>query len=131
MLRSWRIRAARPDAPRRVPLSLPSSLCIFLSLYSVLNTAAAQPASDAEVPPAPANDSEAAEPDAGETAAQEIASRVGELYREGSARFEASDYNAAVELWTQAYALLPDDDRFLRQRSRLLLELASAHMRAK
>ncbi|MCB9754240.1 MAG: hypothetical protein H6713_30215 [Myxococcales bacterium] len=107
-----RYRATRRDASTRaLPLLL---LCVSL----VPGAARAAPAPDE----APAE--EPADPDA------ELLKRVSELYLKGRALFESSEFNAAIELWAQAYAELPLSERFTSQRSRLLLELASAHMRA-
>src|SRR5262245_19291174 len=47
------------------------------------------------------------------------------LYDRGRAKFETFDYLGAIELWTQAYEMLPDDDRYSEIRARLMFNLAA------
>ncbi len=52
------------------------------------------------------------------------------MYNEGNARFQVADYNAAIDLWTEAFFALPDTPEHREQRGRLLYEMAHAHTKA-
>jgi hypothetical protein len=56
--------------------------------------------------------------------------RVGELFRDGQDRFETSDFEGAIELWTEAYEELPDGPEHAPTRALLLANIAQAHVRA-
>lgn len=75
-------------------------------------------ASAAEPPPPPPS------------ASEDVLSRVGELFRSGQDRFETSDFDGAIELWTRAYEELPDGPEHQAIRAMLLANLAQAHVEA-
>ena len=52
------------------------------------------------------------------------------LYREGQGKFETADYDAAIELWTEAYTGVPKEPAYMRIRVLLLYNLATAQERA-
>lgn len=64
------------------------------------------------------------------TRPDEAAVDVGELYRRGHDRFETSDFDGAIELWTRAYEALPDGPKYRVTRATLLANLAHAHVKA-
>ncbi len=66
----------------------------------------------------------ASEPSAGsETAPQQDAQR---LYDRGRAKFETADYAAAIELWTEAYASVPETAQGTQIKVLLIYNLATA-----
>lgn len=56
--------------------------------------------------------------------------RAGELAQEAQTRFETADYSGAIDLWTQAYAALPDEPAYAGQRSVLAYQIAQACVEA-
>lgn len=56
--------------------------------------------------------------------------RAGALAQEAQTLFETADYAGAIELWTQAYAALPDDPAYAAQRSVLAYQIAQACVEA-
>lgn len=52
------------------------------------------------------------------------------LYERGRAKFETADYQAAVELWTEAYAQVPDNSDGAQIRVLLIFNIATARERA-
>jgi hypothetical protein len=56
--------------------------------------------------------------------------RVGELATSAQARYETADFAGAIELWTQAYDLLPDAPEYVSQRSVLAYQIAQACVEA-
>lgn len=64
---------------------------------------------------------------AGETDSLE---RAKQLYRQGQAKYETLDFYGAIELWTLAYAEVPQHPEHARTRALFLYNLASARMRA-
>jgi tetratricopeptide (TPR) repeat protein len=69
------------------------SMCVCVALVFAPVTAPAAPPKDAGDEPPPTDDPELA--------------RAKELFDAGVARYTAADYEAAVDLWLQAYALIP------------------------
>lgn len=82
------------------------------------------PARAAE-PPAPTV-AEAPQVDATDPAIE----RARKLYDKGRAKFETFDYVGAIDLWTQAYEMLPDEERYADIRARLMFNLAAARLEA-
>jgi len=72
--------------------------------------------SSTELRAAPANDT--------------VLDKVSKLAQEGQTRFETADFAAAIELWTQAYAELPDDPRYGKRRNVLAYQIAKACIEA-
>lgn len=70
-------------------------------------------------PAAPAPSPEQGDPELDEARA---------LYDEGKARFDTFDYQGAVDLWTKAYAKLPEDAAGIR--NRLVYNIATAQEKA-
>lgn len=56
--------------------------------------------------------------------------RVAALINEGQARFDTADFTGAIELWTQAYAALPEDPAVAQGRDLLAYQIAQAHIEA-
>lgn len=52
------------------------------------------------------------------------------LYDEGKAKFETADYEAAIELWTEAYRLVPDAQEGSRIKALLIYNIATAREHA-
>lgn len=52
------------------------------------------------------------------------------LYREATRRSQASDYNGAIKLWTEAYTVLPVTPENAPRRSRIIFSLAVEHVKA-
>lgn len=52
------------------------------------------------------------------------------LYQRGIAKFETADYRGAIELWTEAYALVPSTSETMEIKSLLLYNIATARERA-
>lgn len=57
-------------------------------------------------------------------------SEAQQLYERGRAKFETADYRAAVDLWTEAYALVPDTSDGAQIRVLLIYNIATARERA-
>lgn len=66
-------------------------------------------------------------PDPAKVAALE---QVRRLAQEAQTRFETADFAGAIELWTQAYAALPEDPEHGPQRSALAYQIAQACVEA-
>lgn len=56
--------------------------------------------------------------------------QVSELAKSAQARYETADFAGAIELWTQAYDLLPDAPEYIAQRSVLAFQIAQACVEA-
>lgn len=56
--------------------------------------------------------------------------RARKLYDKGRAKFETFDYIGAIDLWTEAYEMLPDEERYADIRARLMFNLAAARLEA-
>lgn len=81
--------------------------------------------------PAPGFVLQPAAPPAAEGAPEEMSiEEVGALFERGQDLFETSDFAAAIELWTRAYAGLPDDPRYAATRALLMANIAQAHVEA-
>ncbi len=57
---------------------------------------------------------------------EEAFARAGELLGKGQEKYDTADYVGAVELWSEAYAALPDTPEAAQYRSVLVYQLASA-----
>ncbi|MCX4240973.1 outer membrane protein assembly factor BamD [Paraliomyxa miuraensis] len=102
-----------------VDLGVTAILAAALAIGAPLaTTAVAAPARKGE----PAPPSERAEPDPLEQAQQ--------LYDRGRAKFETADYRAAIELWTEAYANVPDTPEGNQVKVLLIYNLATAREKA-
>lgn len=71
-----------------------------------------------------------AAPARGKSKAQGPLEKVRALSQEAQTRFETADYEGAIELWTQAYAALPEETRYGPQRSALAYQIAQACVEA-
>lgn len=76
-------------------------------------------------------------PTAGETPPSEPSptedpklARARELYEQGEARFATADYLGAIELWTQAFADVPDTADAARIQAALIFNIATAREKA-
>lgn len=56
--------------------------------------------------------------------------KVSALAQQAQTRFETADYSGAIDLWTQAYATLPDEPAYAAQRSVLAYQIAQACVEA-
>ena len=56
--------------------------------------------------------------------------RAEELYAQGTAKFETADYKAAIELWSEAYSVVPADPAFGEIKALLLYNIATAREKA-
>jgi tetratricopeptide (TPR) repeat protein len=52
------------------------------------------------------------------------------MFRRGQAKYETADYNGAIELWTEAYALVESTPETASIKALLLYNLAQAHVKA-
>jgi hypothetical protein len=49
------------------------------------------------------------------------------LYKEGELKFQTAEYDAALKMWKQAYAILPDSEGTRSIRNALIYNIAEAH----
>ncbi len=63
-------------------------------------------------------------------AGEQVLDKVSKLAQEGQTRFDTADFAAAIELWTQAYAELPDDPTYGKRRNVLAYQIAKACLEA-
>jgi len=59
-----------------------------------------------------------------------VLDRVSKLAQDGQTRFETADFAGAIELWTNAYAELPDDPKYSKRRNVLAYQIAKACIEA-
>jgi tetratricopeptide (TPR) repeat protein len=52
------------------------------------------------------------------------------IFRRGQAKYETADYNGAIELWTEAYALVDSTPENASIKALLIYNLAQAHVKA-
>jgi tetratricopeptide (TPR) repeat protein len=52
------------------------------------------------------------------------------MFRRGQAKYETADYNGAIELWTEAYALVDSSTENASIKALLIYNLAQAHLKA-
>lgn len=52
------------------------------------------------------------------------------IFRRGQAKYETADYNGAIELWTEAYALVDSTPENAAIKALLIYNLAQAHIKA-
>jgi tetratricopeptide (TPR) repeat protein len=52
------------------------------------------------------------------------------MFRRGQAKYETADYNGAIDLWTEAYALVESTPETASIKALLLYNLAQAHVKA-
>lgn len=64
-------------------------------------------------------------PDPGAAEDDKLA-RAGELINQGQDRFDTADFDGAIDLWTQAYAMLPDAPDYAAARNLLAYQIAHA-----
>ncbi len=57
-------------------------------------------------------------------------SEAKKLYKDGEIKFQTADYEDALVLWKQAFAILPDGDEHRAIRHALVYNIAEAHSRA-
>lgn len=93
--------------------SVAALTCAALSLAGFAPRAAAAPAQG-----------EAAAPEKSETSEAEA------LFRRGQAKYETADYTGAIELWTEAYALVESVPENAGIKAVLLYNVAQAHVKA-
>jgi hypothetical protein len=74
----------------------------------------------------PAGDARPPEPAAEDPAL----AKARELYEQGEARFATADYFAAIELWTQAFTMVPDTADAARIQAALIFDIATAREKA-
>lgn len=105
------------------------------ALLSLALALAPMPAAASGPAPAPASEAEAnseanpeANPDGGPDA--ELLGRTGELFMAGQSKFDTSDFEGAIELWTAAYNLLPATPEYAPMRGTLSISLANAQVEA-
>jgi hypothetical protein len=61
---------------------------------------------------------------------EELNARISALAQEAQTRFETADYAGAIELWTQAYAALPNEPAYDKRRNVLAYQIAQACVEA-
>ena len=119
VLRSTTARVRpRLAAPHRLALTLGMMLALPLTTSSA--AAAAPRTDDTET-------SDEVEPDEVEPDDPAL-ERARELYELGHARFETFDYEGAVQMWTEAYAEVPTQADWIR--NRMVYNIATAQQRA-
>jgi hypothetical protein len=114
-------------APRVISLLLvPATLFVWLRPVCVNAGTLAQPeAADADP------DTEADPiPEAELAAAESAVDEAQQLFIDGANKFDTADYAGAIELWTQAYALVPNLPEYAAIKARLIANLAAAQERA-
>lgn len=100
-----------PSAPRRV-LAATLSLALAIPAATVSQAAVAGPARK----------------DKTEGNREQALGEAKQLYEQGRAKFETFDYEGAVDLWTQAYAKLPEDAAGVR--NAMVYNIATAQEKA-
>lgn len=60
----------------------------------------------------------------------QLLENTGELFMAGQGKFDTSDFEGAIELWTAAYNLLPNEPAYAPIRATLLISLANAQVEA-
>ncbi|WP_434419106.1 hypothetical protein [Nannocystis pusilla] len=60
----------------------------------------------------------------------ELNAKISALAQEAQTRFETADYAGAIELWTQAYAALPNEPAYDKRRNVLAYQIAQACVEA-
>lgn len=60
----------------------------------------------------------------------ELMAKIGALAQEAQTRFETADFAGAIELWTQAYAALPDEAAYSKRRNVLAYQIGQACVEA-
>ncbi|MFY0539618.1 hypothetical protein [Nannocystis pusilla] len=63
-------------------------------------------------------------------ASDELNAKISALAQEAQTRFETADYAGAIELWTQAYAALPNEPAYDKRRNVLAYQIAQACVEA-
>ncbi|PCC69126.1 hypothetical protein SAMN02745121_05774 [Nannocystis exedens] len=63
-------------------------------------------------------------------AGDELNAKISALAQEAQTRFETADYAGAIELWTQAYAALPNEPAYDKRRNVLAYQIAQACVEA-
>lgn len=63
-------------------------------------------------------------------AGDELNTKISALAQEAQTRFETADYAGAIELWTQAYAALPNEPAYDKRRNVLAYQIAQACVEA-
>ena len=76
--------------------------------------------------PTPAQAAPAEEP----AAAPAEAPNAEAIFRRGQAKYETADYNGAIELWTEAYALVDSTPENASIKALIIYNLAQAHLEA-
>ncbi|WAS95855.1 hypothetical protein [Nannocystis punicea] len=61
---------------------------------------------------------------------EELNAKISALAQEAQTRFETADYAGAIELWTQAYAALPNEPAYDKRRNVLAYQIAQACVEA-
>lgn len=77
-----------------------------------------------------AGDGEEAAETAEAAPAEDHVAQAEALYDKGAAKFETADYKAAIDLWTEAYELVPDTPESGRIKALLIYNIATARERA-
>ncbi|MBL4686993.1 MAG: hypothetical protein JKY37_20525 [Nannocystaceae bacterium] len=104
------------------PTALAATIAVTLATTSVTAHATAAEHARAQVEPASIAPDEVAPEDAAVQSAKA-------KYNEGRAKFETADYSGAIELWTQAYSSVPDNQSAARIKALLIFNIATAHER--
>lgn len=89
--------------------------CLAAGLAAALTLAAAVPEAGAAAPA---------------KAGDELNAKISALAQEAQTRFETADYAGAIELWTQAYAALPNEAAYDKRRNVLAYQIAQACVEA-
>jgi hypothetical protein len=81
--------------------------------------------------PARAASVRATAPDAGATEVEDPSiARARQLYEDGKGRFQTADYLGAIELWTEAFTMVPEEPHNARIKALLIYDIATARERA-
>ncbi|MCA9717839.1 MAG: hypothetical protein KC468_24420, partial [Myxococcales bacterium] len=64
------------------------------------------------------------------SSSDERVKRAEELYAKGTSKFETADYKAAIELWSEAYTVVPADPAYGEIKALLLYNIATAREKA-
>ncbi len=101
-------------------------ILLAFALLLARSAAAAPPDQADEIPDL----EDEAEPSADEDPATAALHRAGERFGEGQALFDEHDYAGAIEAWSEALSILPEDPAFEATREQLRYALAQAHVEA-
>jgi len=78
----------------------------------------------------PAESGDESDTDTASAAVEADVARAKDLFARGASRYETADYAGAIELWTEAYGLVPAVPEYSEAKADLIFNIATAHEKA-